>query len=106
MTEKKSIDIILTFKNKNTIAAIEGAQRAFKDLKRMGRTFFPHFLCTASTEDSLEEAFALTYNMKGMTYSDVERMSTVDRRWFLKRLLKQMKKSEEANNPIKLKAII
>jgi hypothetical protein len=43
-----------------------------------------------------EEVFALTYCMEGMTYGDVERMMTVDREWYLKRLHKQLKKEADA----------
>jgi len=42
-----------------------------------------------------EEVFALTYCMEGMTYGDVERMLSVDREWYLRRLHKQLKKEAE-----------
>lgn len=44
-----------------------------------------------STEVLLEEVFALTYCMKGMTYGDVERMLSSDRIWYLNRLHEQLK---------------
>lgn len=42
-----------------------------------------------------EEVFALTYCMEGMTYGDVERMLSVDREWYIKRLHQQLKKESE-----------
>ena len=44
-----------------------------------------------NTEVLREEVFALTYCMKGMTYSDIERMLSADRMWYLERLYKQLK---------------
>jgi len=41
--------------------------------------------------------------MKGMTYSDVEQMLTIDRKWYLKRLYKQLKKESEEAKPKGLK---
>jgi hypothetical protein len=39
--------------------------------------------------------FILTYCMKGMTCGDVENMLSVDRKWYLERLYKQLKKESE-----------
>lgn len=44
----------------------------------------------------MQEEFALTYCMKGMTWSDVQNMLTRERVWHLKRLRDQLKKENEA----------
>jgi hypothetical protein len=41
----------------------------------------------------LEEVFALTYCVPGMTVADIEKMTVRDREWYYKRLQDQ-KKSE------------
>ena len=43
----------------------------------------------------MEEVFALTYCVPGMTVADIERMPTRDRQWHYKRLQEQ--KKEELN---------
>lgn len=48
-----------------------------------------------SLKDLREEAFALMYCMKGMTYGDIERMPSVDREWYLARLYRQLKKEAD-----------
>jgi hypothetical protein len=45
-----------------------------------------------SLNDLREEAFALTYCMKSMTYGDIVSMSSTDREWYLARLYRQLKK--------------
>ena len=42
-----------------------------------------------------EEIFALTYCMKGITYDNIESMSSIDRNWYLNRLYKQLKKEAD-----------
>jgi len=45
-----------------------------------------------------EEVFMLMYNMKGLTYRDIEEMPSADREWYLERMLKQKRKEWKAYN--------
>jgi hypothetical protein len=45
--------------------------------------------------DLREEEFALTYCMKGMTWTCLQNMLGVEREWHLARLYKQLKKEQE-----------
>jgi hypothetical protein len=60
------------------------------------RQFFLHFFPLRTEEALNEEVFALTYCMNGVTYTDVvEKMSSRERVWFLKRLNEQIKMESE-----------
>jgi hypothetical protein len=67
------------------------------DLSRLGlRLFFLDFFPVAKTEELYEEMFALTYNMKGITWSDLQEMPSREREFLVERLHRQLKAEVEA----------
>lgn len=57
--------------------------------------FFRRFFPIARLEHLREEIFALTYCMKGVTWSCIEKMPSEERVWLLKRLHAQVQKESD-----------
>lgn len=57
--------------------------------------FFQHFFPIRSLDDLREEAFALMYCVKGMSYDSIENMLSSDREWYIRRLYKQLQHEDE-----------
>lgn len=68
------------------------------------RQFFLRFFHLKGEDTLREEMFALTYCMEGMPYDAVERMPSVDRVWYLKRLEEQIVRESEEVKKVQKKA--